>query len=162
MAGGYTGKLLYGGPDLRRASGRTTGHMAWRATIIGGRGLGGPLLWDLLPAGADPLADESPLMFLPGPLTGLMPGGAHTAVMFKSPGTGITLGHAIIGAQWGTELKNAGYDGLVVTGKAPQAGLPAHRRCKADSLHDAGDLWGRGTMSTELALKETLGDTRGA
>lgn len=158
MTGGYTGKMLR--VNLTTGAIRTDDkHMAVARDFIGGRGLGSRLLWDLLPAGADPLGADSPLMFLTGPLTGLMPGGAHTAVMFKSPGTGATIGHAIVGAQWGTELKTAGYDGLIVTG---QAAKPAVIDIADDrvTVREAGDLWGKGTMATELALKAASGDPR--
>ena len=71
--GGYTGKLLR--VDL------TTGklwesdeHLQFARDFIGGRGLGARLLWDLLPAGSDPLAPPSPLILLTGPLTGIAPG----------------------------------------------------------------------------------------
>nr|NIO70524.1 aldehyde ferredoxin oxidoreductase [Anaerolineae bacterium] len=80
--------------------------------LIGGRGLGAWLLWERMPTGEDPLSPDSPLMFLTGPLTGLVPGGAHTCLAFKSPLTDLTLGHAITGAQWGPELRAAGYEGL--------------------------------------------------
>jgi aldehyde:ferredoxin oxidoreductase len=158
MVGGYTGKLLM--VDL--ASGRVTDsdrHMSLVHDYIGGRGLGSRLLWDLAPAGVDPLAAESPLMFLTGPLTGLAPGGAHTAVVHKSPSTGMTLGHAITGAQWGVELKAAGYDGVVVSGEASKPVYLYIEDGKAE-VRLAGDLWGRRTLDTEVTLKERLGDPR--
>ncbi|MDP3046110.1 MAG: aldehyde ferredoxin oxidoreductase family protein, partial [Chloroflexota bacterium] len=134
-------------------------HMSLVHDFIGGRGLGSRLLWDLAPAGVDPLAADSPLMFLTGPLTGLVPGGAHTAVVHKSPSTGITLGHAITGAQWGTELKTAGYDGVVVTGEASKPVYLSIEDGKAE-VREAGDLWGKRTLETEVLLKQRLGDPR--
>jgi aldehyde:ferredoxin oxidoreductase len=155
--GGYTGKLLR--VDL------TTGkvdesdeHLRCARDFIGGRGLGARLLWDLY-TDAAPLAPASPLIFLTGPLTGLAPGAAHTAVVFKSPNTGITLGHAVTGAQWGTELKSAGYDGLIVTG---QAAKPVYLVVEDNAIasRDADFLWGKGTLETEVLLKNQLGDSR--
>lgn len=156
--GGYTGKLLR--VDL------TTGkiwesdeHLQLARDFIGGRGLGARLLWDLLPAGSDPLAPPSPLILLTGPLTGIAPGAAHTTVVFKSPNTGITLGHAIMGAQWGTELKTAGYDGVVITGQSSKAVYLAIED-KQVAIRNADFLWGKGAMETEVLLKNKLGDPR--
>lgn len=156
--GGYTGKLLR--VDLTTSKIQASDeHLAFAHDFIGGRGLGSRLLWDLLPARTDPLAPENPLMFLTGPLTGIAPGAAHTTIVFKSPNTGITLGHAITGAQWGTELKTAGYDGVIVTGKSAK---PVYLAIDDDEvvLRDAGSLWGRGVMETEVRLKTALGDPR--
>lgn len=156
--GGYTGKLLH--VDLTTGRVRTGDeHLAFAQDYIGGRGLGARLLWQWLPAGADPLAPESPLMFLTGPLTGIAPGSAHTAVVFKSPNTGITLGHALTGSQWGIELKTAGYDGVVITGQAPS---PVYLSIEDQevTLRPADFLWGKGVMETEVLLKTQLGDPR--
>jgi aldehyde:ferredoxin oxidoreductase len=156
--GGYTGKLLC----INLTTGKveeSDEHLPLSRDFIGGRGLGSRLLWDVLPAGADPLEPESPLMFLTGPLTGIAPGAAHTMVVFKSPNTGMTLGHAITGGQWGTELKTAGYDGVIVTG---QASTPVYISIddRAVAVREAGFLWGKRCMETEVQLKNQLGDPR--
>ncbi len=156
--GGYTGRLLR--VDLTTGKVNTSDeHLQYAEDLIGGRGLGARLLWESLPAGTDPLAPSSPLMFLTGPLTGIAPGAAHTTVVFKSPNTGMTLGHAITGAQWGTELKTAGYDGLIVTG---QSSKPVYLvvEDKQVSIREADFLWGKGAMETEVVLKGKLGDPR--
>jgi aldehyde:ferredoxin oxidoreductase len=157
-AGGYTGKLLR--IDLTTGKVQESDkHVHLAREFIGGRGLGARLLWDLLPAGTDPLAPSSPLMFLTGPLTGIAPGAAHTTVSFKSPNTGITLGHAITGAQWGVELKTAGYDGVIVTGQSPTPVYIAIDDQQVE-IRDASFLWGKGAMETEVLLKRQLGDPR--
>ncbi len=156
--GGYTGKLLR--VDLTGGKVSTSDeHLQYAQDFIGGRGLGARLLWETLSAGADPLAPSSPLMFLTGPLTGIAPGAAHTTVVFKSPNTGTTLGHAITGAQWGTELKTAGWDGLIVTGQSSKPVYIAIED-KQVSIREADFLWGKGVMETEVALKGKLGDPR--
>lgn len=156
--GGYTGKLLR--VDLTGGKvGTSDEHLQYAQDFIGGRGLGARLLWETLAAGTDPLAPSSPLMFLTGPLTGIAPGAAHTTVVFKSPNTGITLGHAITGAQWGTELKTAGYDGLIVTGQSSKP-VCIVIEDKQVSIREADFLWGKGALETEVVLKRTLGDPR--
>jgi aldehyde:ferredoxin oxidoreductase len=98
-------------------------------------------------------------MFLTGPLTGLVPGGAHTCLAFKSPLTGLTLGHAITGAQWGPELRAAGYEGLIIAGQAAE---PVYLYIEDDrvEIRDAAPLWSLGTMATEIRLKEGAGNSR--
>jgi aldehyde:ferredoxin oxidoreductase len=127
--------------------------------FIGGRGLGARLLWDRLPEGADPLDDRAPLMFLIGPLTGLVPGGAQLSTVFKSPLTGNTLSHSVVGAHFGAELKAAGYDGLIITGRATR---PTHVRIVDDRIDflDASHLWGKNTFETEQRLKKESEDRR--
>lgn len=156
--GGYTGKLLK--IDLTTGKVQESDeHLRYAHDLIGGRGLGSRLLWEMLSAGADPLAPENPLMFLTGPLTGIAPGAAHTTLVFKAPNSGITLGHAITSAQWGTELKSAGYDGVIITGQSAKPVFIAIED-KQVAIREADALWGTRTIETEVLLKSQLGDPR--
>ncbi len=113
MEGGYAGKIL----KVNLSSGTINTEPLdpeLAHQFIGGRGLGAKLLWDRLAPGTDPFNPGNPLMFLTGPLTGVVPMGAQTCLVFKSPKTKITLGHPVTGAHWGPELKFAGYDGIIV------------------------------------------------
>ncbi|MEM4297805.1 MAG: aldehyde ferredoxin oxidoreductase family protein [Nitrososphaerota archaeon] len=123
--------------------------------FVGGRGLGTRLIWDLVKPGTDPLSPDNVLMFLTGPITGLI-GGGHTCVVFKSPETG-TIGRAMTGGHWGAELRFAGYDGLIVQGRAQR---PTYIRIKDDEvlMMDARHLWGKGVTETERTIKSELGD----
>ena len=84
---------------------------------IGGKGLSGYYLkqhitrsWD------DPLM---PLLFFTGPLTAtLAPTSGRMTVMSRSPLTG-TIGDASVGGKFGTALKRAGWDGIIISGKSP-------------------------------------------
>ena len=86
--------------------------------FIGGRGLGACLLWDLVGPEVDPLDPENVLIFTNGPLTGT---GYQTSNRFsvttKSPLTGTIL-DANSGGFWGMRFKKAGYDVMIVRGKA--------------------------------------------
>src|SRR5512139_553012 len=120
--------------------------------FIGGRGLGARLLWDLVGPEVDPLSPENVLIFTNGPLTGT---GYQTSNRFsvttKSPLTGTVL-DANSGGFWGMQFKKAGYDVMIVRGKAEK---PVWIEIKSDVIvfHDAGDLWGMRVF----ALTEKLG-----
>ncbi len=85
---------------------------------LGGRGLNVKRLWDELPAGTEGVSPENLLVFGVGPLVGTtFPGGARFNVSAMSPQTGI-LGDSNAGGFWGPELKFAGYDQLLIRGRA--------------------------------------------
>ena len=88
---------------------------------IGGRGLGAKILWDRMKPGTAPFSPDNIIMFFTGPLTGMFAGN-RVIVRFKSPltatSTGLNLmGHAAMGGNWAAELKNAGFDGIIITGR---------------------------------------------
>ena len=96
---------------------------------IGGRGLGMKILWDRLnQATVDALSPENPLMFMPGPFSGLpIPSASRVVVVTKSPCTSpgnapspnaSTVSYSNMGGFLGPEIRFAGYDGIVITGKA--------------------------------------------
>jgi aldehyde:ferredoxin oxidoreductase len=94
----------------------TEAHLA--REFLGGRGLNVKRLWDELPAHTDGLAPENLLVFGVGPLVGTtFPGGARFNVTAMSPQTGI-LGDSNAGGFFGPELKFAGYDQVIIHGRA--------------------------------------------
>lgn len=129
----------------------------WARSYIGGRGLGIRLLWERLPQGVEPLSPEAEMYVLTGPITGIAPGGAHTCLVFKSPQTN-TLNYSLTGAQWGPELRSAGYDGLILSGVASK---PVYLYIKNDvvELRDASHLWGRTSFECEEILKKEVRDS---
>ncbi len=85
---------------------------------IGGKGFGARLLYDMLLPHIDPLSPINPLMFFLGPLTATgIPATAKSVLVTKSPKTGTFL-DCYSGGFWGSWLKMAGYDGLIILGKA--------------------------------------------
>jgi len=119
--------------------------------FIGGRGLGGCLLSQHLADPTEPLAAENPLIFAIGPLTGTSwPAGARYHVTFHSPLTGI-YGYANAGGFLGPALRHAGYEGLVITGRAAR---PVYLEIEPAgvTIRSAEDLWERGTHATHDAL----------
>ena len=124
---------------------------------LGGRGLGARLLSDWLPPNTDPLAPENLLIFLTGPLTGSMAtGSSKFVVVTKSPATGGWCDSYSSG-RIAVELKKAGYDGLVVRGRANS---PCYLRIdgKGADIRDAGHLWGKDSFETETLLRQAEGN----
>src|SRR5512143_3682698 len=85
---------------------------------LGGVGLGTRLLYDRLPRGADPLGPENVLVFAPGVFAGTpVAAGSKHAIVSKSPLTGM-VGDSLSGSFWSHTLRRAGYDALVISGRA--------------------------------------------
>src|SRR5665811_220201 len=128
----------------------------WSPAFVGGRGLGARLLWERLDPGVDALAPEAEMYALTGPLTGVAPGGAQTSLVFKSPATRTTIGHAVTGGQWGPELRACGFDGLVIRGRAPSPVYVVVTDGAAE-IRPAAELWGKTTFETEALVKAAVG-----
>ncbi len=156
MLHGYGGYILR--VDLE------TGHIRRETTdpqymmkVIGGRGLNSTRLYDELRREVDPLSPENMLLIGVGPLTGtLLPASAYTTISGKSPMTGI-LGDSAAGGFFGAELKQAGYDQVILTGKRD---TPCYLLITNDNveIRDAYHLWGKDIWETTAALKKELGD----
>ncbi|MBI2958530.1 MAG: aldehyde ferredoxin oxidoreductase, partial [Chloroflexi bacterium] len=116
-AGGYAGSILE--VDLTREKSNTTRpHEETLRKYIGGTGLAAKMLWEETTQDTAPLSPEAPLLFMIGPLTGTaMPSSSRYVVAGISPLTGI-WGEAHSGGDWADELKHAGFDGIVLRGKA--------------------------------------------
>ena len=119
--------------------------------FIGGRGLGTKLFYDEVGPLVEPLSIDNKLFFMTGPLTGAaVPTGGRYMVITKAPLTG-TIGSSNSGGKWGAELKHAGYDGLVVEGKADH---PVYINIEDDKveIRDASHLWGKLLSDTTAVL----------
>lgn len=127
--------------------------------FVGGEALGIKYLYDEVPAGADPLGPENRLIFMTGPLTGtLAPTSGRHCVVTKSPLTGCqTTAHA--GGYWGTWLKLAGYDGIIVSGKSSRPVFLFIDDGKPE-FYEAADLWGRDVIQTDVLIKSMFSDPR--
>lgn len=156
--GGTWGKILH--VDL-------THHKTWVETppddlylkLVGGRGLVAYLLLRDLPAGADPLGPDNLLIFAPGILQGSnLPGSGRHGVGGKSPLTG-GLGSSEAGGWWGHEFKRAGFDALVVHGRAAEPVYLWIHDGEVE-IRPAGHLWGRDTAEVQAAIRSELGDER--
>ncbi len=105
------------------------------------------ILADALDSIGDPLDESNVLVFATGPLTGSgIPLGARYTVATKSPLTG-TATSADSGGTFGPKMKRAGFDAVVITGKA-KAPVYLYLKDGAAELRDASGLWGKTTTET--------------
>jgi len=147
---GWMGRVL--NVDLGSGAITTTPlDMDMAQKFIGGRGLGARLLWDLVGPEVDPFSPDNVLIFAAGPLTAT---GFQTSNRFsvstKSPLTGTVL-DANSGGWWGMHFKRAGYDAMIVRGRAEK---PVYIEILEDgvTIKDATHLWGRTVSDTSEAL----------
>jgi aldehyde:ferredoxin oxidoreductase len=127
--------------------------------FIGGRNIILHYLLTVMPARAEPLGPENLLIFAPGLLTGtVLPGAGRHAIGGKSPLTG-ALGSCEAGGWWGAELKRAGFDAIIIQGKAE---TPVYLWIKDGfvEIRDAAPLWGRRTADVQHSLRQELGDEK--
>ncbi|MFW9845919.1 MAG: aldehyde ferredoxin oxidoreductase family protein [Candidatus Thorarchaeota archaeon] len=152
---GYRGKILkvdLTSGDTSRSS--TDSELARK--YIGGAGYACRILYEMIDAETDPLGPENPLLILTGPFTGTMvPTGSKTSFCSKSPQTGL-WSHSTVGGHFGADLKFAGYDGILLTGKAAK---PSYLLVTNDrvELRDASHLWGKDTQEVWDELKKETG-----
>jgi aldehyde:ferredoxin oxidoreductase len=155
---GYMGKLLR--VDL------TTGAIqdepldeAYARDFVGGSGLAARYIYDMVDSDTDPLGPDNPLVFMTGPLVGtVMPSAGRCSVCALSPLTGI-WGEANTGGFFGPELRFAGYDGIIVTGRAEKPVWLSVVDGQAE-LHDAADIWGSDSYATQERVREILGEPK--
>jgi aldehyde:ferredoxin oxidoreductase len=125
--------------------------------VIGGRGLNSTRMHAELKRDVGPLSPENMLLIGVGPLTGtLLSASAYMTISGKSPLTGI-LGDSAAGGFFGAELKQAGYDQILMTGRSKQ---PVYLWVADDhvELRDARHLWGKDIWQTTAAIRKELND----
>ncbi|HEY3274296.1 MAG TPA: aldehyde ferredoxin oxidoreductase family protein [Methanocella sp.] len=158
MLGGYTGKILRVDLDRLETRDEKPDESVLR-DFIGGEGLGIKYLYDEVPPHADALGPENRLIFMTGPVTGsLAPTSGRHCVITKSPLTGCeTTAHA--GGYWGTLLKLAGYDGIIVQGNASR---PVYLFVDDGEprLLEANHLWGHDVFQTDALIKDEQNDRK--
>ena len=127
---------------------------------IGGSGLAARLLWDDLTSDLDPLGPSNPLLFITGPFTGTSgPATSRFMICARSPATGL-WGESNCGGFWGPELRFAGYDGVLVSGKSPRPVYLWIHDGKAD-LNEAAHLWGSAdTYQTQELIRADVGESK--
>jgi aldehyde:ferredoxin oxidoreductase len=125
---------------------------------IGGIGLGIKLLMDNSKPGTDPFDPDNPIIYLTGPLSGTLgpTGGNSYAVVSKSPATG-GVGNAEAHGFFGPDLKRAGYDAVIITGKAPKLSYLWIDDDKVE-IRNAEQLQYKTVKETDDMIREELGD----
>ncbi len=155
---GWTGKLLR--VDLSSGEIRTEDTLRWGTDYFGGRGLAARIAWDEVTPGIGAFDPENPLMFFPGVLVGTpTPTSGRTSICSVSPQAYPVewFTRASIGGHWGTELKYAGYDGLIVIGEADK---PVYLWIEDGhvEIRDAAHVWGKGILDSQKQLLGELGN----
>jgi len=152
MVGGYAGKIL----DVNLSDGSIETLRVDESTLrqyVGGRGLAAKILWNRLGGTwrtVDPLGPENILVVMTGPVTGYTTGGGRICVSGKSPLTNGIVG-STVGGEFPVELKCAGFDGLLITGKSER---PVYILVTDDhaEIREADGLWGMDSKQTTRAL----------
>ncbi len=127
-------------------------NMEWANAYLGERGLGTKYLYENMDPKADPMGPDNVLIFATGPLTGTMSStSGRYAVLCKGPLTN-AIACSNSGGKFGAELKYAGYDLLIIEGKAKS---PVYLNINDDNVEilPADELWGTGVWHTEEWLK---------
>ncbi|WP_025771085.1 aldehyde ferredoxin oxidoreductase family protein [Thioalkalivibrio sp. HK1] len=128
-------------------------NMEWAQAYLGERGLAAKYLKESMDPKADPLSPENVLIFATGPLTGTMAStSGRYAVVTKGPLTG-AIACSNSGGKFGAELKFAGYDLLIIHGRAER---PVYLHIVDDKVEivDAEPLWGKSVWETERWLRD--------
>ena len=153
---GFTGKLLRVNLSNKEVSVETL-NMEWARQYLGCGGLGARYLYDELAPDIEPLGSENKIILATGPLVGTnAPCCSKYTIVTKSP-----LSNGFIdstaGGRFGPEVKYAGYDVIIIEGKAEQ---PVYILIKDASveIRDAVRFWGKGTHYTEDTLKQWCGE----
>ncbi|MBN2187388.1 MAG: aldehyde ferredoxin oxidoreductase family protein [Dehalococcoidia bacterium] len=157
MAAGYNSKILRANLSDNSVSVEPLDELFCRR-YLGGAGFISYYLLRELRHEIDPLSPENKLIFALGPVTGVqLPGSGRNCIGSKSPLTG-GFGKSEVGGFWGAELKRAGYDAIIIEGKAKR---PVYLRIHDGeaSIEDGSHLWGKTTKETQHVIRAELGDS---
>lgn len=131
----------------------------WMEKYFGQKGLGTRILMEDIDPSIDPLSPENELVFTPAVMTGtIVSCTAKLAITAKSPQTG-TISDGSVGGHAGAELKYAGYDAVVVKGKADTLSY-LYIDPEKQEIRDASFLKGAGAFDVDKVLKEKTEDDR--
>ncbi len=155
---GYAGRILAVDLSAGRVGELPTSDYAGR--FVGGRGLANALHWDNMAPQTGALDADNCLVFATGPLAGVpVIGGSRWCVSAKSPVTVPEhLAACNLGGDWGARLKSAGYDAILVRGRAekPVYLLVEEQSCR---IADGSRVWGRGGSQAPELLQGDLGES---
>lgn len=158
LPGGYMGKILRADLTSGDLSDENLPENDVLKKFVGGQALATYILLKELPLDATPFGPENRVVIMTGPLTGngFTPGGTKMTAVYLSPLTNYSLGRGATSGFWGTYLKAAGYDGVILSGAASRPSYLYIHDGVAE-LRDASKVWGLGTRATEDRLREEVG-----
>ncbi|QGU94394.1 aldehyde ferredoxin oxidoreductase [Clostridium bovifaecis] len=151
---GYAGKIL----DINLSESKIKGIFFGEKELkeyLGGVGLTSKILYDNIKRKIDPLGPDNILVFGVGTMVGTnITTASRTEASAISPATGL-IGTSNSGNYFGSELKYAGYDGIILRGKAEKPVYLWISDGKVE-IRDAGFLWGKDSWDTIKSLREEL------
>jgi len=150
--GGYTGKILRVNLTNNQIDVENTNEK-WAVEFIGGRGYGTRLFMDEVNPKTDPLSENNKLIFATGPLgSTYSPSSGRIMVITKGALNG-AIACSNAGGHVGSDLKRAGFDLLIIEGKAEK---PVYIRIyKGEAqIMDASKLWGNSAKETDKLLRK--------
>ncbi len=157
MAYGYAGNILR--IDLTEGKVSKTPTSEYTRDFLGGRGINAKLMFEESKAGVNAFDPDNPVIIGAGPLVGTgIIGGVRHEITSRSPEqVPEGFGNVGSGGSFGPEMKYAGYDHMVINGKARQ---PTYIYIENDEVFfkDASQLWGKGVFETNKLIREELGD----
>lgn len=152
----YTGKILR--VDLSSGEISLEPTERYADLFMGGDGIGMKVMWDEIRPGLHPFDPDNRLIFMTGPLTGtLAPTSGRFEICTKAPGVDPFMPtRSGIGGYFGPELKFAGYDGLIIQGKAAQPSLLEIFDSRV-RVAEAREVWGTDAFETQKAIRGKYG-----
>jgi len=154
--GGYSGKILRVELTTKQVNIEPL-NMELARSYLSGRGLAGRILTDEVSSNADALSPENKLLFATGVLTGTgIPTSRRFMAVTKSPVHG-RLAFSNFGGHWGAQLKFAGYDVVILEGKAAHPVYIVIRDSFVE-IRDATHVWGKDVFTAMDTIKQEIGD----
>lgn len=154
---GWCGKILK--VDLSREEVADSDTMEYASRFLGGRGIATRIYWEEVTPEVGALDPENCLILMSGPLVATgVPGASRFSVVAKSPmrmPEGFCYGN--LGGFFAPALKKAGYDGIVITGRAKRPSYIWIHDRKAE-IREASALWGKGAYEVRNRLREAHGE----
>ena len=155
--GGWAGKVLH--VDISTGRTRTEDTVEKYKDYLGGTGIGYKIMWDEVPAGTKPHDPDNRIIFAVGPLAGTgAPCNGRTAITTLWPTCWpkplVATGH--MGGQFAAKLKYAGFDAIVIQGKADRPVWLSIVDQQVE-IQDARRLWGQGIRRTTEAISQIMG-----
>jgi aldehyde:ferredoxin oxidoreductase len=155
MGNGYWNKFLE--VDLTKGTWKAVPFDdAFARKFVGGTGFGGKMLFDRLPLHVDALSPDNILMLMFGPFNGTFFAGQKGFFMFKSPLTQDQgIGRTACGGSFQAEVRRAGWDGIILTGKSPNL-VYLYIDDDTVELRDASFVAGKDSQSTCVMIQEQV------
>jgi len=151
----YQGKILRIDLGAERATAEPL-NMEWAERYMGGKGLLLRYMWEYVPPKVDPWAAANPIFLVSGPFAGTNVSTASRLVVgAKSPATGI-LNDSYVGGSFAPEMKFAGYDLIIITGKAARPTVLWIKDDDVQFIYAGEKYWGMRTSEIEEALRADL------